>query len=98
MLALDRAQRAVLRLVPAPLQVGDLACRGVQVHGVWTVRGSLRLVLGGFWRSDRVAGHAPQASGSGRYPVSKKTSRSVITSVVPSGSVRSKVSCPPAFW
>jgi len=30
-LALDRAQRAVLRLVPAPLQVGDLACGGVQI-------------------------------------------------------------------
>jgi len=32
-LALDRAQRAVFRLVPPTLQVGDLARRGVQVNG-----------------------------------------------------------------
>jgi hypothetical protein len=32
------------------------------------------------------------------YSVSKKTSRSVSTSVVVPGSVRSTVSCPPTFW
>src|SRR5262249_53016940 len=67
-LALDRAQRTVLRLVPAPLQVSDLARRGVQVHGGPAFLGSLRLVRYGFVLSGRIAEHAPQVNGSGRLP------------------------------
>src|SRR5260370_1334110 len=62
-LPLDRAPRALLRLVTAPLQVGDLACRGVQVDGGRGLLRSFWLVRGGFWLAWRFAGHAPQGSG-----------------------------------